>query len=393
MKRFTKSILRGHHHRTSLFLVVNFINKHYLSSVCSKFGNGLSSEIVYKIEYIENTCYIKTCCALLMKAVKGRKMTKLKNKDSENFIKCLNERAKSALNGENLLELSPEKGRTAFNKLIAPIAGKLKSIEVFTENKELKLNDGTVKVRVYKPQKSSKNLPVLIYCHGGGFVFGDLDFLDYTCRYLCEGADCIVVAVDYHQAPEYKFPTAHNDCYEVTQYVAKHPEDFGSNGKIAVGGDSAGGNIAASICHRAKNHKELNICFQLLYYPWVDLNNTMPSDKTYESGYFLETATLHWMREQYLSKEEDKKDPIANPQFQNDFKNLPSALVIAAECDPIHDDAKRYYEKLVEAGVDAQFIQFGGILHDFCALPSHYNAALCAFSASVQALKIAFENN
>ncbi|RMX19108.1 hypothetical protein EAS68_06635 [Legionella jordanis] len=140
----------------------------------------------------------------------------------------------------------------------------------------------------------------------------------------------------------------------------------------------------------AKKNKDLDICFQLLFYPWVDLNNQMPSDKTFETGYFLETATLHWMRKQYLSKPEDEKDPVANPQFQTDFSNLPPALIIAAECDPIHDDAKKYFQQLVDAGNWAQFMECGGILHDFCALPSHYDAALLAYSVSSHALKKAF---
>ncbi|KTC68060.1 alpha/beta hydrolase [Legionella birminghamensis] len=311
------------------------------------------------------------------------------NTDSSNFIKLLGERAAAALDGQNLLEMAPDEGRKAFNKLIAAVPDKLKPIEVNTEDRQINLADRQIKVRIYKPNKESSNLPALIYCHGGGFVFGDLEFLDYTCRFLSKAANCLVVAVDYRRAPEHKFPAAHNDCYDVIRYVQKHAQEFGGNGKVAIGGDSAGGNIAASICHQAKKNKDVNISFQLLYYPWVDLNNTMPSDKTYESGYFLETASLHWMRKQYLGKPEDEKSPEANPQFQTDFKNLPPALVIAAECDPIHDDAKRYYEKLVEGGNKAQFIEFGGILHDFCALPSHYEAALLAYAASGQALKAA----
>ncbi|QRN03346.1 alpha/beta hydrolase fold domain-containing protein [Legionella sp. MW5194] len=311
------------------------------------------------------------------------------NPDSTAFIERLTERAGSALNGANLLELPPEKARVAFNKLIAPVPGKLKPIDVQVENRHLDIEGVKTGVRIYKPLKNNTDLPALVYCHGGGFVFGDPDFLDYTCRALCEGAHCMVVAVDYRRAPEHKFPTAHDDCYRVVRYVQKHAKDLGGNGVVAVGGDSAGGNVAASICHQAKKNKDVEICFQLLYYPWVDLNNTTESDKTYAKGYFLETETLHWMRKQYLNSG-DEKNPIANPQFQTDFSHLPPALIIAAECDPIHDDAKLYYQKLADAGNDAQFIEFGGILHDFCALPSHYEAALLAFGASADALKRAF---
>lgn len=313
------------------------------------------------------------------------------NPDSTGFINCLGERAPSALNGNNLLEMPPEEARKAFNKLVAPVPGKLKPIEVQTEDRKVEMDGRTIGFRLYKPLKNADNLPVVVYCHGGGFVFGDLDFLDYACRSLCEGAHCIVMAVDYRRAPENKFPAAHEDCYSAIRYAQKHAKELGANGKVAIAGDSAGGNIAASICHQAKKNKDVKISFQLLYYPWVDLNNTSASDKTFATGYFLETETLHWMRKQYLNAG-DEKNPIANPQFQTDFSNLPPALVIAAECDPIHDDAKMYYEKLANAGNGAQFIEFGGILHDFCALSSHYEAALIAYSASAFALKQAFED-
>ncbi|VEG89627.1 alpha/beta hydrolase [Legionella spiritensis] len=319
-------------------------------------------------------------------------MTHHLNTDSQAFLKRLTERATTALNGNNLLELPPDKARDAFNLLIAPVPGKLKPVSVHIEDRKIETEGTTTGVRLYKPTQNSKDLPVLVYCHGGGFVFGDPDFLDYTCRTLCEGAHCIVATVDYRRAPEHKFPAAHDDCYRIVRYAQKHAKELGGNGKVAVGGDSAGGNIAASICHQARSNKDVSISFQLLYYPWVDLNNTTVSDKTFATGYFLETETLHWMRRQYLSGPDDEKSPIANPQFQKDFSNLPPALVIAAECDPIHDDAKMYYQKLIEGGNRAQFIEFGGILHDFCALPSHYDAALLAFSASVHALKKAFND-
>lgn len=317
-------------------------------------------------------------------------MNTLINSDSIAFLKLLNERASSVLNGNNLLTMPIDEAREAFNKLVAPIPGKLKTIDVQVENKTIKIDDAEIPVRIYRPQAEAKNLPTLIYCHGGGFVFGGLDFLDYTCRALCEEAHCMVVAVGFRCAPEFKFPTAHMDCYKVARHIQKNAKDFGANGKLAVGGDSAGGNIAASLCHLAKEKQDLSICFQLLFYPWVDLNNTMPSDKTYAKGYFLETATIDWMREQYLSRPEEKTDPIANPQMQKDFSNLPPALIVGGECDPIHDDAKKYYQQLNKAGNKAQFIECGGILHDFCALPSHYEAALLVYSLSAFALRQAF---
>lgn len=313
------------------------------------------------------------------------------NKDSERFLKTFSDRASKNLNGKKLTELVPEEARRVFSRLVAPIEGKLKPLDVSAENKTIITDDGArINVRFYKPARAAGKLPILVYFHGGGFVLGDLDFLDYTCRFLADGSQCIVASVDYRLAPEHKFPTAHNDAYFVTKYIYNHPEEFSGNGLLAIGGDSAGGNLAASVCHMAKKSQEIKIQFQLLFYPWVDLNNKTKSDKTFEKGYFLELDTLNWMREQYLSKSGDKKDPIANPQLQKDFKGLPPALVIIGEDDPIHDDAKMYYEKLVDAGVDAQYAEFGGILHDFCALPSHYEAAQLAYDMACDKLKRAF---
>lgn len=313
------------------------------------------------------------------------------NKDSTNFLKTLEKRSAKVLHGKNLLEMPADEARLAFNELVAPIAGKLNPIDVKVETKYVTYNGQTkIPVRLYIPKQAKGPLPTLVYFHGGGFVFGDPDFLDYTCRALCEGTRCVVASVDYRRAPEHKFPAAHDDAYHVTKYIYEHPKEFYGNGILAVGGDSAGGNLAASVCHLAKASKEINIVFQLLFYPWVDLNNTTESDKKFAKGYFLEVDTLNWMRRQYLTTDTDKTNPIANPQLQKDFTGLPPALVIIGEDDPIHDDAKMYYEKLVKADVKAQYAEFGGILHDFCALPSHYEAALLAYDMACDELKQAF---
>lgn len=314
------------------------------------------------------------------------------NKDSTRFLKTVENRASTVLHGKDLLQLPADEARLAFNKLVAPIAGKLTPIDCKVETKYVTYNGQTkIPVRLYVPKQAKEPLPILVYFHGGGFVFGDPDFLDYTCRALADGTQCVVASVDYRRAPENKFPAAHDDAYHVTKYIYEHPKEFYGNGTLAVGGDSAGGNLAASVCHLAKESKEIDIVFQLLFYPWVDLNNTTESDKKFAKGYFLEVNTLDWMRKQYLNNASDQKNPIANPQLQKDFKGLPPALVIIGEDDPIHDDAKMYYEKLVKADVDAQYAEFGGVLHDFCALPSHYEAALLAYDMACDELKKAFK--
>lgn len=313
-------------------------------------------------------------------------------KDAKHFLKLLEQRGNKILKGKSLIELPIAEARKAFDELVAPLPDHLHPIDIKVENKSIPQNGAEkIPVRVYTPKNTSGPLPILVYFHGGGFVFGGLNFLDYACRFLAMRSTCIVIAVDFRNAPEHKFPAAHDDAYHATQYIYENAKEFGGYGLIAVGGDSAGGNLAASVCHMAKKSKHINIAFQLLFYPWVDLNNTTASDKKYARGYFLELNTLDWMRKQYLSSPADEKNPIANPQFQTDFKGLPPALIINGEVDPIHDDAKMYYQKLVAADVEAQFVEFAGTLHDFCALPSHYEAALLAFEVASHELKKAFE--
>ena len=313
------------------------------------------------------------------------------NRDSRNFLNIVEKRSSQVLNGKNLTQLPTDQARKAFNQLTAPIPNKLQPIDINVENKTITYNNSIkLNLRLYTPKNAKGALPILVYFHGGGFVFGDLDFLDYTARYLANGSNIIVATIDYRRAPENKFPAAHDDAYNATKYIYEHAKEFGGNGKIAVGGDSAGGNLAANVCHIAKKTKEIPINFQLLFYPWVDLNNVRESDKKFAKGFFLELDLLNWMRTQYLASPADQKNPIANPQLQADFKDLPPAFIVIGEDDPIHDDAKMYYEKLVNAGNDAQYAEFGGILHDFCALPSHYEAALLAFDMSCNELKKAF---
>jgi acetyl esterase len=311
------------------------------------------------------------------------------NNDSQIFLKTIGERAPQIFKTKGLTELPPSEGRESFAKLLAPPANSsLPVLNIKTSNKTLQIEEHVhIPVRVYTPANTSGGLPVIVYFHGGGFVFGDLNFLDYTCGALAEKSQCIVVSVAYRLAPEHKFPAAHDDAWLATKYVWEHPKDFGGNGVVAVAGDSAGGNLAASVCHKAKANPAVKIAFQLLFYPWVDMNNTTASDQKFGKGYFLELTTLTWMREQYLGTDAATTDPVANPQLQTDFTGLPPALVVIGECDPIHDDAKLYYEKLVKAGVPAQFIEFGGILHDFCALPAYYEAAFDALGAASSELK------
>lgn len=276
------------------------------------------------------------------------------------------------LGGKLLSNLPLNKAREVFKQLLAP-NDNLPTLNIDITNTAFSYDGITIPMRVYRPCNENY-LPAMIFFHGGGFVFGDLDFIDYACMLMADKSQCVVISVEYRKAPEFKFPCAHNDCYQAVKYIQNNANSFGCNGVIAVGGESAGGNLAASICHMAKKTRDVEISFQVLYYPWLNLANNYHSARKFYKGYLLEVPALNWMRELFLSANKEIDNMTANPLLQDNFIKLPPTLIINAECDPIRDDGKLYFEKLNEAGVEAQYIEFGGTLHGFFATPWFYDS-------------------
>lgn len=309
------------------------------------------------------------------------------NKQSLNALNIIERRGKTLLGDKTLSDFPLDKARNLFQQLLAP-NHTLPDINIDVTNNSFSYDGINVKLRFYRPCGDKKFLPALIFFHGGGFVFGDLELIDYSCRLMADKLQCIIVSVDYRKAPEFKFPAAHNDCYQAVKYVQKHAKELGCNGIIAVGGESAGGNLAASICHTAKELKDIEISLQVLYYPWLNLATNYQSAKVYSSGYLLEVPAMHWMRELFLANSAQISNPIANPLLQQDFTKLPPALIFSAQCDPIHDDSERYAEKLSEAGIDVQHIELGGTLHGFFAMPWFYDSAYLSISMVAQEFEL-----
>lgn len=246
---------------------------------------------------------------------------------------------------------------------------------------------GEIPLRIYLPQGQGP-FPILLYFHSGGGVLGDLDSEDALCRRLTNLAECLVVSVDYRLAPEYKFPVGQEECYAATRWVATHASSFnGLPSRIAVGGMSAGANLATVVTQMARDRGEPALVFQLLLVPVTDFRLlSTPSLEEYAEGYFLTREDLIWFMNHLLEREEDVLNPLASPGLAPTLAGLPPALIITAEYDPLRDDGEQYGKRLQEAGVPVVISRRQGAIHGFL-VPNQLNPVL---SESAAALRAAF---
>lgn len=252
--------------------------------------------------------------------------------------------------------------------------------------------ESDIPVRVYYPKEIQTNYPALVYYHGGGWVVGNIDSHDNVCRALTNLANCVTISVDYRLAPEHKFPAAVVDSFAAVQYIYEHAEDFQvDRSRISVGGDSAGGNLAAVVSNLAKERGNPPICFQLLFYPSTNLGgNPTASMRENAEGYFLTKGAMEWFRDCYLNGEEDKLNPLLSPILNEDFKGLPPALVITAEYDPLRDEGEDYAKKLAEAGVAVETVRYNGAIHGFVSMAAVIDQGKKALEKAGSALNKAF---
>ncbi len=205
---------------------------------------------------------------------------------------------------------------------------------------------GDLALRIYTPRDAGTSLPVLVWLHGGGHVVGSLASYDALCRMLALEADCIVVSVDYRLAPEHKFPAGVDDCFAALAWVGAHAAEIGGDpGRIAVGGDSAGGNLAAVCAILARDRGFPRLAFQLLVYPRTAPDEELPSHHTYAEGHLLTRRAILWFHEHYRASDADRNDFRYAPLLCPDFTRLPPALVIVGECDPLRDDGVAYAKR------------------------------------------------
>lgn len=218
-------------------------------------------------------------------------------------------------------------------------------------------------VRIYIPAAAAP-LPVVVYFHGGGFVGGSLNVADQPCRALANDLAAIVVAATYRTAPDAKFPAATNDTYAALEWVAANIADFGGDPqRLAVMGDSAGGNLAAVAAQRARDAQGPALKAQVLIYPVIDSSAAMPSSVEFADGYLITSAGLNWFWQQYLSSPADVQHPWATPSMADSFENLPPALVLTTEYEVARDEAEAYGQRLADAGVPTEIHRFDGLIH------------------------------
>jgi len=267
-----------------------------------------------------------------------------------------------------MYDLEPAEARTLFVELSRGVAPeKLEVAEV--SDRHIKGPNGGIRVRVYSPMNESASLPALVYFHGGGWVIGDLETHDAVCRWLSVRAQCVVVSVDYRMGPEHKFPAAVEDCVAATKWVLSGRDLANVDPRaVAVGGDSAGANLAAVVTHELKDSSSTPLSFQLLIYPATDLTRAEASQKDLAKGYRLTGVLMDWFINHYLNRAEERIDPRASPLFANNFSNLPPALVITAGFDPLRDEGLRYNEKLEAAGVATHYRCYDGMIHGFMSM-------------------------
>ena len=239
------------------------------------------------------------------------------------------------------------------------------------ENRTIPGPAGAIPVRVYRDtDPTEQGRPVLAWFHGGGHVIGSLDTHDAMARHLCREAACVVVSVDYRMGPEHPFPAAVDDCVAAVRWLAEHGREIGVDpGRLAVGGDSAGGNLAAVAALTARDEGGPALRHQLLVYPVTDYRCRGPSYERYARGYgTLEAESMRWFRRHYLGGPDGADDWRASPLLAADLSGLPPALVITAECDVLRDEGVAYAERLAESGTPCEHAPFPGMIHGFFGL-------------------------
>jgi acetyl esterase len=249
---------------------------------------------------------------------------------------------------------------------------------------------GSLPYRSYTPVDAKPDpLPALIYFHGGGFVIGDLDTHDGLCRLLANASGCRVISLEYRLAPEHKFPAAIEDAYAAISWVAEHARALGVDpDRIAVGGDSAGGNLAAVACQLIQQRGGPKLALQLLLYPATVCDDT-PSRRALAEGYFLEKKSMDWFFQQYVEPGTDRTDPRLAPLLAPDLSGLPPAQIHTAEFDPLVDEGKAYADKLAAAGVAVDYTCHAGMIHHFFCLAGAIPYARTAIANAGAAIKTA----
>ncbi len=302
-------------------------------------------------------------------------------------LQAMSDNAASSGRTGGLREGSVADARTAYS-MMAAIGGELPELASVADQ-TVPGPAGDLAVRVYTPLGDGP-FPVLVFFHGGGFTIGDLDSHDPVARQLCAQAECLVVAVDYRLAPEHKFPAAVEDSFAALEWVGANAASIGGDpSRIAVCGDSAGGNLSTVCALLARDAGGPALCFQALIYPTTDARGGYPSIDENANALMLSADTMRWFYEQYSGADGDRDDWRASPVLA-DLSGLPPALIITAEFDPLRDEGEAYAKALEAAGVPATVHRYDGMTHAFVQMAAMLEDARAAISEVADALRKAF---
>lgn len=298
--------------------------------------------------------------------------------DTKNVLDML-----ESLGMRDLADLTPEEARNL--QMTPPPAVPTRVGDV--ENRYIPGPDEDLAVRIYSPDGAATT-GALMFFHGGGWVIGDLDSHDETCRRLCSGAGVKVIAVHYRRAPETTFPGPVEDCYAATAWVARHAAELNIDpGRIAVGGDSAGGNLAAAVALMARDRDGPQLCFQLLIYPVTAADFDTGSYRDNAEGYLLSRRAMQWFWDQYVPDLAQRREPYAAPLAAPSLAGLPPALIQTAEYDPLRDEGEAFAAALERAGIAVKSTRYDGLIHGFFGMQDAVAATRPALAEAVGALR------
>jgi acetyl esterase len=284
------------------------------------------------------------------------------------------------LGATSLANGTPEQARAQFRSSIVDLRDPATLAPVrSTEDITIPGPAGDLPARIYRPDVDGP-VPTMAFFHGGGFVIGDIETHDDQARLLCRDVGMVVVSVDYRLAPEHKFPAGFEDCLAATHWVSEHIDTLGGDAsRLVVGGDSAGGNFAATVA-LATRETGPKLAAQFLIYPGVDFveGADYPSREENAEGYFLTAEDMIWFRGHYLAEDDDLNDPRASPIHAADLAGAPPAVIGTAEFDPLRDEGEAYAKALADAGVEVRLARYDGMIHGFYGLGVHSPAAAAA---------------
>lgn len=286
-----------------------------------------------------------------------------------------------------------QEGRDGFAQMTAMLGVEAPPVQTIQEV-QIPGPNGDIRSLVITPNTSRKGpLPILIYYHGGGWVIGSPETHQKEACYYADNAECIVIVPDYRLAPEHVFPAAAEDCYAVLQWASTAADRIGGDtSRIAVGGDSAGGNLSAVVSQMARDRKGPAIALQLLIYPATRMGATTQSYEDFKEGYFLTALAMNWFFDHYLSQPGDWDDLLASPLLATNFLDLPPAYVMTAGFDPLRDEGKAYADKLKAAGVPTEYVCYEHQIHGFASLAGAVDEAREFLDEASAALRKAFAN-